>query len=171
MSILDRFIEVRPPSEIDWVDEEWLGFTHFSATSLRMLSRCPEQFRQRYVLHRKERPGAALTIGSTFHDTLRFNYAQKVDSHTDLKLSEVVQFLQDEAWPRCVEQDGGIEEIRWDDGQKPDDARHDAERMMSAYYKAVVPRVQPVKAEQRFEMWVPNVKVPVIGYIDQETET
>ena len=171
MSILDRFIEVRPPSEIDWVDEEWLGFTHFSATSLRMLSRCPEQFRNRYVLHRKERPGSALVIGSAFHDTLRFNYAQKIQTHIDLRYSDVVEYLQDAVWPECIEKDGGVEEIRWDDGQTPDDARHDAERITGAYYKSVVPRIQPIRAEQRFSVRVPNVRIPLIGYIDQETET
>lgn len=172
MSVLDRFIEVREPSPPPlWEEPEWLGFRHFSATSLGMLSRCPEQFRQRYVLHRKERPGAALTIGSAFHDALRHNYEQKVSSYEDLPLSEVVEFLQDEAWPAAVEDDGGVEEIRWDDGLSPDDHRRDAERMTSAYYKLVVPRVQPIQAEQKFQVWVPGVQVPLIGYLDQETET
>jgi len=177
VSLLDRFIEVRPlepdprVAPHDWLEPEWLGFRHFSATSLRMLSRCPEQFRNRYVLHKKERPSAALTIGSGFHSALKFNYSQKVDSHEDRKLSEVIEYLQDEGWPKVVADDGGVDEIRWDDGQTPDDGRRDAERMTSAYYKLVVPRVQPITAEQKFSVRVPNVQVPIIGYIDQETET
>jgi len=121
ISILDRFIEVRVPEiQEDWTQPEWLGFHHFSATSLGMLSRCPEQFRQRYVLHRKERPGSALVVGSAFHDALKLNYQQKVKSFEDMKLSDVVQYLQDEAWPNCVEADGGVEEIVWrDDDDSP----------------------------------------------------
>jgi hypothetical protein len=46
---------------------------HLSASSIGMFRRCPEQFRHRYILGEKERPGEALLIGSAFHTGLEFN--------------------------------------------------------------------------------------------------
>jgi hypothetical protein len=140
---------------------------HFSASSLRMLRICPEQYRQRYILGRKERPGGSLTLGSAFHEATHFNFEQKIETHEDLKIDEVIERFHDYSWPEAVASDGGVDAIRWDDGLKPDDYRRDGERMARAYHVSVAPRIQPVeKPEQRFDLWVPGIPVPFIGYID-----
>jgi hypothetical protein len=143
---------------------------HLSATSIGMLYRCPRQFRHRYLLHEKERPGESIVVGSFFHKTLNWNYDQKVLSHVDQPLSEAVQYLQDVAVPTVLEENGGSEMVSWDKGSSLDAARSDAERITGAYYHTVVPRIQPVKTEERFEIKVEGVEVPVIGYIDIEDE-
>lgn len=146
--------------------EAWLDghITHFSASSLRMLKVCPEQYRQRYILGRKERPGEALVMGSAVHDATAFNFIQKIDSHEDRPAVEVVDYFNDQAWPTAVERDGGEHEIRWDG--TPDDVRSDGARVTKAYHLAVSPRVQPLRVEQRIDFVVPEVPVPFIGYID-----
>lgn len=142
---------------------------HLSASSIGMVLRCPRQFQRRYIYGEKQRPGEAIVIGSFFHDTLEWNYGQKIASHTDHPLSDAVQYLQDEAVPKVLEQEGGEENILWDSDL--DTARSDAERIMSAYYKAVVPRIQPVGTEERFEIHIEGIDVPVIGYVDVRDET
>jgi hypothetical protein len=156
----------RPAVEhVAWLD----GYiTHFSPTSLRMLKICPEQYRQRYILGRKERPGEALTVGNAVHGAMAFTHTQKIQTHEDLPVPTVVEFFHDVAWPKSVEKDGGVKEIRWDN--KPDDVRRDGERMTGAYHHVVSPRVQPVAVETKFEYVVPGVPVPIIGYIDVEEE-
>ena len=154
----------------------WLGFLdHLSMTSLGMFRRCPRQFYRRYVKGEKERPGESLVIGSVFHETLEWNYKQKVSSYEDKPLSEVIQYLQDAAVPKVLDEAGGKDEIRWDvEGDTTmavDRARSDSERITSAYHTVVTPRIQPAKVEQRIEWRLPGdfLPVPVIGYLDTIT--
>ncbi len=171
-----RFTLPPPPpgfdsrAAVDAPSEAWLdGYvTSFSATSLRMLKICPEQWRQRYILGRKERPGEALTMGNAFHSAVAFSHEAKIETHEDKPVAEVVEYFHDKAWPKAVEKDGGESEIRWDN--KPDDVRRDGERVTRAYHTVVSPRIQPVRVEQKISIAVPGVPVPIIGYIDVEEE-
>ena len=145
-------------------------FHHLSASSIGMLMRCPRQFQHRYLRGEKERPGGNLMIGSFFHETMNWNYKQKVTSHRDNPVADAIQYLHDEAIPKVLQEDAGgdPEEVVWD--TTFDDARSDAERITGAYYRNVVPRIQPFATEQKFEVEIPGVEVPLIGYIDvQET--
>jgi CRISPR/Cas system-associated exonuclease Cas4 (RecB family) len=151
-------------------DAAWLDghIHHFSATSISMLKICPEQYRQRYILGRKERPGEALTMGNAVHDALAFTHEQKIESHEDLPVPVVVEYYHDKSWPEAVESDGGESEIRWD--KKPEEVRHDGQRVTQAYHTVVSPRVQPIAVEQKFSVVVDGVPVPFIGYLDVEEE-
>jgi hypothetical protein len=149
-----------PAEEKPWPEE----IHHLSATSIGMLFRCPRQFERRYLHGEKERPGESIVVGSFFHETLDYNYKQKIASHADLPLSEIVTYLQDAAVPKVLEENGGIEEIRWDSSL--DTARSDAERITAAYGKTVMPRIQPIGVEFKFEIDVDGVPVPILGYVD-----
>lgn len=150
------------PFQTGWLEGR---ITQFSASSLRLLRVCPEAYRQRYILGRKERPGEALTLGSAFHDAMAFNFGPKVETREDKPVAEVVEYFHDVSWPQAVEKDGGEDTIRWDN--KVDDVRRDGERMAQAYHHSVSPRIQPVeKPEQRFDLYVEGVPVPFVGYID-----
>jgi hypothetical protein len=137
---------------------------HLSASSIGMLMRCPRQFQHRYLRGEKERPGGALVIGGIFHDTLEWNYLQKLDSHVDQPFSDAIQYLGDVAVPKIIEENGGVDNVSWD--TTFEDARSDASRITAAYYRSVVPRIQPTTVEQKFSIDVPGVEVPVIGYVD-----
>src|SRR5262249_42922875 len=128
----------------------------------------PRQFRHRYLLGEKERPGEAIVVGSFFHKTLNWNYGLKLKSGVDQPLSDAVQYLQDVAVPQVLEEEGGADWIRWDTSL--DEARGDAHRITGAYYYSVVPQIQPVATEERFEIQIDGVEVPLIGYIDVEDE-
>jgi hypothetical protein len=141
---------------------------HLSQSSIGMLYRCPRQFQHRYLRGEKERPGGNLIIGGFFHSTLEWNYAQKISSHRDQPLSDAVQYLHDVAVPEILEKEGGEDWIAWDTNLE--DARSDATRITSAYYRTVVPRIQPTKVEEKFAIEVPEVEVPVIGYVDVQDE-
>ena len=154
--------------------EKWLGILdHLSPTSLGMFRRCPRQFYRRYILGEKERPGEALVIGSFMHRALEFNYRQKIESWEDKPLSEVIEYLEDAAVPKVMEEAGGAGEVRWDYETDPtkalDHARSDAVRITSAYHHTVVPRIQPALVEEKFEWWPESLPVPIIGYLDTVT--
>ena len=149
-----------PAGEKPWPPE----VTHLSASSIGMLFRCPRQFERRYLHHEKEKPGEAIVVGSFFHETLDFNYKQKIASHEDRPLSVLTEFFYDQAVPAVLEENGGINNIRWDTSL--DTARNDAHRILSAYAHVVMPRIQPVGTEFKFDIDIDGVPVPIIGYVD-----
>ena len=150
--------------------EAWLdgAIDHLSASGIRLLKTCPEAWRRRYILGERERPGEALTLGKAVHGALAYTHALKVTSHEDRPVNEVVEFYNDKAWPEAVAEDGGEQEIRWDG--KPDEPRNDGARILHAYHTAVSPRIQPLAVEKRIEFIVPDVPVPILGYVDIEEE-
>jgi PD-(D/E)XK nuclease superfamily len=172
MSSIEAFLGPEPVVEAPRPEPTTLlgqHLHHLSASSLGMVMRCPRQFQQRYIFGRKQRPGESIVIGSFFHETLDANYKQKIASHEDRPLAEMIQFLQDEAVPKVIEESGGVDEIQWDSDL--DTARSDATRITTGYYKGVVPRIQPVATEERFEMFFPGVEIPVIGFVDVRDAT
>ena len=159
MSTLHDFLTA-PAGEKPWPSQ----VTHLSASSIGMLFRCPRQFERRYLHGEKERPGEAIVVGSFFHETLDHNYVQKISSGIDLPLSELTQFLGDVAVPKVLEEEGGVDNIRWDTDLNT--GWKDAERMTGAYAHTVMPRIQPVGTEFKFDIDVEGVPVPIIGYVD-----
>ena len=150
-------------------DTRWLlPIQHLSASSLGMLARCPEQFRQRYVLGKKERPGEALVIGTAVHLAAEENFKQKIESFTDLPAAHLIQWYDDVGFPSAVaERQERGEEVAWD--TDPEGARRRGRVITGAYHSQVAPRVQPISVETRVEADF-GLPVPVIGYADVETE-
>src|SRR5437879_6191865 len=112
-----------------------LPIDHLSASSFGMWSRCPEQWRRRYVLGQKESPGAALVIGSGFHFAQEHNFRQKIESFVDLPAEEVAEAFH-HGWERELEKYGGVNEVVWDDREKPDTVRAKGEKLAVAYRTA-----------------------------------
>ena len=174
MASIEVFLGTPPPdpqAPLAVEPETLLGqhLRHLSASSLGMVLRCPRQFYRRYILGEKQRPGEAIVIGSFFHETLDWNYQQKIQSAVDFPLSDAVQYMGDVAVPKVIEEEGGEDNILWDTDLTT--AHKDSERIMSAYYRSVVPRIQPVATEERFEMFFPGVEPPIIGYVDVRDAT
>jgi hypothetical protein len=157
------------PVALAWAGLWPESLKHLSASSMGLFGRCPEAWRNRYILGRKEPPAAAALVGSVFHDTLAYNYEAKIISHEDKPLAEMVEYLHDAAWPGALERNGGESEIQWRD-EAPEDTRADAERATVAYYQRVVPRIQPVSAEREHRLHLPGLPVPVLGYTDLVTD-
>lgn len=148
---------------VDWP----LPVDHLSATQIAMYQRCRESYRRRYVLGEKERPGAALIWGNADHYAHEQNFAQKIDSHEDISVDEV-QLAFAEGFDRAVERSGGEAEVEWG-SDKPGQLKDDGTRLVAAYHTIVSPKVQPTAVEQRFELRMASVPVPVVGIIDVET--
>jgi hypothetical protein len=145
--------------------ETWvLPIQHWSASSLNMLSVCPRQWQARYIWGRKEAPGAALILGTANHSAMGFNLLDKITTGEDKTEAEVVEYFNDKAWPDAINERGGAGEVKWDDG--PEEQRALGAKMVSAYHLNVAPRVEPTSVEAKIEVFVPQVPVPVIGYVD-----
>lgn len=163
-TISNKKIE-RETAEFFHADEKWvLPLDHLSASSLSMLQACPRQWQQRYILGKIETPGAAVVLGTANHKAHGFNWNCKVVSGNDLPTNVIVDYYHDDAWPKTLEERGGAGEVKWD--ADPEDARMVGERMVVAYHEAVSPRLEPVAVEKQITVRIPDVPVPLDGYID-----
>jgi hypothetical protein len=84
-----------------------LPVDHLSATQISMLNRCPEQYRQRYVLGKKERPGAALIVGGAFHEAIETDFAWKI-SNGELLDESFVEAAYHRAFDNRIDELGGV---------------------------------------------------------------
>lgn len=158
MPSLREFLDA-PASELK------LPVNHLSATSVSMFMRCPEQFRQRYVLGIKEAPGAALVLGSGFHFANETNFRQKIESGQDLPVETIVEAFH-AGWDQKLDEYGGVDEIKWDEREKPDTLRDKGATLSRKYREQVSPKLFPRHVEREFNM--PLAGTTFNGYIDLE---
>lgn len=149
---------------------------HVSASSLTMFARCPEQWRQRYCLGKISPPAAATIIGRADHHAIATNFEQKIESHDDLPVNEVLDVYLD-TFDDQLEMSGGPTEIDFgkkrltgEDAKKAaGKAKDDGAAIVSTYSASVAPSVQPTGVELRFHVETPELPVRIDGYIDVET--
>jgi PD-(D/E)XK nuclease superfamily protein len=150
------------------------GFTynlptdHLSPSQVAMGHRCPEQYRQRYVLGHKERPAEAPVMGSAVHAALERNFAQKVQTHADLELVDLIEwYMSSEGFARTAydEQEKTGEEIAWD--TSAEQTRQRGKFIVAAYHEIVAPRIQPLRVETAFDVDF-GLPVPMRGRFDLE---
>lgn len=165
MSFVPRSLE---EETYEWPPE----LDHLSASSFKMLVRCPEQWRQRYLQGRKWPPSLNMLAGGADHAAIEHSMRQKVESYSDLPVADVRERFLGELEQR-VDNSGGINEVEIKGcDTKPEKVReYDGERkrgqeMVATYHTKVSKTIQPTAVEQSFSITVPGVKVPVIGYID-----
>ena len=144
-----------------------LPFVHWSPTRFAMARRCPEQLRQRYILGNKERPAESTTLGLAVHGTLERNFEQKIETHADIELKDLLEWYLDEGFARIVfeEQEKAREEVLWDTG--PETTRQRGKYMIAQYHDTVAPRIQPLRTEGVFRVDF-GLAVPVEGRFDLE---
>ena len=158
---------------LEWPPE----LDHISASSVKMAVRCPEQWRQRYVLGRKQPPAAALIYGRADHRAIEHSMRQKIVSYTDSPISEVrdlfVATVDSE-----IESDGGYGELEvrdpkskelvkevWKKKQIVGSDKKAGSDLVAQYQNQVSPELQPTEIEQHFELET-RLPVKITGYVD-----
>lgn len=138
---------------------------HLSPSSLKTYMACREQWRQQYLVKPPRRSKDYFVWGGAHNFALvETNYAQKIETHTDLPLAEVQEAFA-AGVDRKINDEGGAGEIDWGESSAAD-IKDRGVALVTAYHKTVSPTVQPVAVEQRVTINVPGAPVPVVGYID-----
>lgn len=140
---------------------------HWSASQLLLFQGCPEQYRRRYILGQKERPGAALIQGRADHKAAEHNLRQKIQSHEDLPIGDVTDAFADE-WAKAISDAGGESEVQWGD-TKPADLKTQAAKLVRVFHQEAAPAIQPVAVEEEFLLTLPGVNLPIKGFVDVRT--
>lgn len=115
-----------------------------SQSRIAMYLKCPRQYYYRYCEGLISPPGAALTLGSSFHGALRVNYEQKVGSHEDLPVSDVLDAFS-------TEFDHRRHETLWFPEDDPGKIKDSGVAILDHYQGNAAPAIQPVCVETRFE--------------------
>jgi len=168
-----------PPASEQTLEEAWpflaldkCGIaTHLSASSLTMYHRCREQFRRRYILGHKEPPKEFFLWGDADDKTFGHNFQLKIKSGEDLPSKELQEIFATKV-DEIVEENGGPDEYpSWTDPKKKHGHVKDAGApLVAAYRIKAAPMVHPLAVQKRIDVFVDDVPVPVIGYVDISEE-
>lgn len=133
-----------------WPFEGYPRLDHLSPSGLGKFVECPREWQQTYLQARPDKPAENLIVGSAFHSAMEFNFRQKIDSHVDLPVVELIDYHDSVGFDdRLVaDQEKAGEEIVWKTSYE--DAKTRARLMIGEYRNRVCERLQPIAVEQKF---------------------
>jgi len=118
--------------------------------------KCPRQFYYSYALRLPRLPNHYLAFGSSFHETMRENYFQKISTKKDLPVDLLTDFFVEDLEYRDVD---------WSE-QSLDKTKDDGVITVRAYQEKVARRTQPLAVEQAFNMEINGRDWNITGKID-----
>jgi putative RecB family exonuclease len=129
------------PVPAEGCPEKW----QLSYTQLNMFLRCPRQYEYRYVHGLKVPPSGAMVQSRAWHQTVEFNYRQKIHSDCDLALGEMQEFFVSQFDAALAS-----EEVALEPGEKPGKLKDQGTAIVAAHHKAIAPAVRPLLVEEKF---------------------
>lgn len=140
---------------------------YISPSQIGSYTRCGEAYRRRYIKGERIPPGVALIRGSAVHKGAEFNFKQKVESHQDLKVSDVVDYAVANFDDRVRTE--GVFVTPGD--EKPEQeligkAKDETVKLTELLMTDVAPRTQPKAVEERQKIEVPASTHDLLGIID-----
>jgi hypothetical protein len=141
---------------------------HISFTQLSMLLRCGEQYRQRYVLGKKNPPSGSLIRGRCCHKAEADNFTAKIKTKKYLSTDAVLDAYSDE-W----EENKG--QIAWHrdelDGKSPKKAagqmKDSGIRLIKVFNRQQLMNCNPIEIESEFTVEFEGGCKPMIGRFDR----
>lgn len=151
---------VRPLS-LDFVEEAEQPKRHLSHSQISAFQSCPMIYYWRYEKGVKSQPAAAMTFGTSIHESLEHNFSQKVLSHADVPLSVALDVFRD-AW----RENARISIFDADKNESPENFMDQGIAMIEKYHLEMAPNIQPKFVEMRFTLKIDGLDREVVGYID-----
>jgi len=123
-----------------------------SPSSLAKFVECPREWQQTYLAERPDKPAENLIVGSAFHSAMEFNFRQKIESHVDVPVVELIEYHDDLGFDERLtfDQEKAGEEIVWKTSY--DEAKTRARLMIGEYRNRVCERIQPIAVEEKFQV-------------------
>ena len=139
---------------------------HLSASQLDMISRCPEQWRRRYLEGEIIPPGIAALKGKAVHRPAEVNFRQKIETHDDLPVEEFRGLAAAAFEAECL---GGYLLTPEEEGRGRSvvlgEAKDATVKMAEFHANNQAPDYQPEFVEQQFRIALPGAH-DLIGVID-----
>ena len=148
-----------PDPAPDYPDTGWvLPNQHLSVSQLNMFLRCERSYQQSYILEDKAPANSDTILGSAVHGAIQFAL-----THRDFDPVEAGGYFMEYTWPNTIEDQE--REIDWH-SDDPEALRIRGSLMVETYVRQVAPRIEVSEIEKRFELHLPAVPVPIVGFID-----
>lgn len=128
---------------------------HLSYSSINLYLDCAEAWRRKYIANEPTRKTSALAFGSALHSTIEKIILDGADGWLDIWKEE---------FPKA------FEGVNLEEGETAEQHYNEGLRLLSSESIATVIKsikpLSPEHIEKQVELRVPNVPIPVIGYID-----
>ncbi len=118
---------------------------YLSFTQLNMFLRCPRQYEFRYIYDLKIPPSGAMVQSKVWHETLEKNYRQKIDSNTDLPLSDMQDYFATR-----YDEVLNSEEVLFEEDENPAKLKDQGVSIVATHHKIIAPNVRPATVEEEF---------------------
>lgn len=145
---------------------------HASPSQINMYCRCPQQYYRRYIKQEILPPGIALIKGTSIHRGADHNFSQKIESHQDLKQSEIidksVSTLED-----VIKHEGlflNEEEESIGKMKVIGEAKDKVKTMAETLANDVCPVYQPIDVEREVRIVLDDSTHDLLGVIDLMTK-
>ena len=132
---------------------------HISASQINTYLRCPAQYYYRYVRGMKIPPSSALTRGKCVHAGAEFNYRQKIESHKDIPVNEVTEYVASEFEAQADDTAGAK-------GEEPGKIKDVTISLSKTYHTLLAPSIQPILVEQEILLNIEPYDILLKGYVD-----
>lgn len=117
-----------------------------SHTQIAMYLRCPRQYYFRYIMKLIVPPAGVLKQGGAFHSAAEFNYSQKIRSHKDAPVKDVLEY-----YDATFESEWSREEVKLEEGESKGAFKDEGVGLVKAFHQQIAPTVQPVEVEDKFD--------------------
>jgi hypothetical protein len=118
---------------------------------------CPAKWMFRYLLDINDPGSAATALGTAFHETIAYNFRQKLETAHDLPFAKCLEFFRNALGRQ-------LETVRLQKDEHPMELLELGETMVAKYIEEAAPFIQPAAIESRVSGVIGGVKVS--GYVD-----
>lgn len=139
---------------------EEAGLTHVSPSSLNRFIRCPESYRQRYIVGKKDPAGGKALVGSAVDKAVGDYYTARIGGGPGLELEAMQDSFRDHLLNESESESYVL------DNETPGEMIDKALPLVAAYYPVAKAKPDPVAVQKRIEITRPSLPVPIIGFVD-----
>ena len=160
---MSEAVQVTPPQPVAQAQKP-----HRSPSAMGTYFGCGEDFRRRYMEHERIPPTLSMLGGTGMHKGAEHNFRQKIDSHVDLPVADVVAAAV-AGFDAAIAKDGLTlfpEELALGEGVAVGMKRDEVANSAAAFRLTQSPDYQPKAVEQLVRIPVPKGTHDLLGIMD-----
>lgn len=141
---------------------------HISASQMGTYLDCGERYRRRYIEKDILPPGIALIRGTSIHKAAEVQFKQKIQSHQDLPVKQIVDLAVATFEERVKTQGVYLDDEEQARGQAAvvGEAKDGTVRLADLFGREVGPAYQPKLVEEKQVIALPNAPRDLLGVLD-----
>ncbi len=141
---------------------------YISASQLTLYETCGEAYRRRYIEGERIPPGMAAHKGSGVHGGAQYNFTQKIDTHKDLPIDDIIEVAITSFEKRLNSDDVLLLPEEVEQGRKViiGKTKDAVSRLTTLLAEEVAPKYQPILVEQKQKILLPKSSHDLVCILD-----